>query len=220
MSDFRTITVPLQPGKVTTLLRESGAAAGTRTVIFTLDSDSVLISLFVESIGAGTLKVDVYTQTEDGRDIKIIDFPSISGPTADLILKKPAVAMGVIRVVVVTTATATFEVRAKGLSAGETSVRILGANDWQVSQITITTAASILIAAALTDRSGLVIKNYSAAGGPTLFLAESLANATSVVGYPIGPGESLGMDLAAGESVYGVASSGTIDVRLAEAGNG
>lgn len=217
MYDFRTITVPLPLGKVTTILNEVAAPAGTKIVRFTLDCESVLISLFVGSIGPGTLTVTVFTETDEGKDLEVISFPVISGPTANLLLKKAAVAMNRIRVEATSTASSvTYEIRAKGISSAEASVKILGANDWHVSQITVPTVATLLIPVALVDRSGLLLKNFNTSG--ILYIAESVPNTTSAIGWPLGPGESLALDLSAGESVYGIASSGTIDCRIAEAG--
>jgi hypothetical protein len=215
MNDMRTLTVPLPSGKTTTLLRETAAAAGTRTVVFPIDSDSVLISLWVDSITSGSLDVAVYTQTEDGKQTQIISFPTISAPTAELLLRKAALAMSVVKVVVTTTGIATFEVRAKGLAIGETTSKILGAGSLSTSSATVTTTPGQLITAALTDRNGVTIKNY--AGGGTLFVSEDQAKLTTDA-WPIGPGEVWSLDVSAGVTLYAVASAGSLDIRIAESG--
>jgi hypothetical protein len=216
MNDFKVITAPLPAGKTTTIIHGALAAGETRTVNFTLDCDSVLIALYVDALASGTMDLTVYTQTEDGHETAIISFPTVTGPTAELLMRKAAVAMSVIKVVCVTTGAATVDIRAKGLTAGETSVKILGSADWSVSTASITTVASQVVPSGLSDRNGLVIKNFNSTG--ILYVAETSGKATSAAGYPIGPGESLAFDLVAGQEIWGVASSGTIDVRLAEAG--
>lgn len=208
---------PVTPGKTVLIFRESSAAADTRTAIFSIDSDSVLVSLYVGLIASGTLDVTVYTVAEEGQETAIVSFPQILGPTTELLLKKSAVALSTIKIVVVTTGIASFDIRAKAIGSGESSVKIQGANDWQVSQTDIPAVATLVIPVSLTDRSGLVIKNFDAAAD--LYLAESAAKCTLAIAYPIGPGESLAMDLSAGQEVWGISSAGVIDVRIAEAGN-
>lgn len=215
MNDMRTITVPLPSGKTTTLLNESAAPAGTRTVVFPIDCDSVLISLWVDSITSGDLDIAVYTQTMDGKQVEIISFPTISAPTAELLLRKAATAMSVVKLVVTTTGVATFEVRAKGLTAGETTAKIVSAGSLTTSSTTVNTSPSILIPAALTDRNGLTIKNYT--GGGTLFVSEDQTKLPADA-WPIGPGEVWSLDVAAGVIIYAVSSAGTLDVRLAQSG--
>lgn len=205
---------PIAVGKTMTVFTTNATAAGSDSRDFSIESDSILVSLFVDSVG-GDLDVVVYTMTESGKELEIIRFPTISAPTVELLLKKAAAAMSRIRIEATYTDAATFEVRAKGITAGQTDVKISGAANFQVSQKTISTTAELLIPASLTDREGLVIKNFS---GNTLYIAETLAKAITGTAYPLSPGESLGMDLASGAELYAVADSGTIDVRIAEAG--
>lgn len=47
---LRTITRPLPQGKTDTILNVTENAAGTSSNIFTLDADSVLVSLWVASV--------------------------------------------------------------------------------------------------------------------------------------------------------------------------
>lgn len=55
---LRTITRPLPQGKTDTILNVTENAAGTSSNIFTLDADSVLVSLWVASVD-GDLDLDV-----------------------------------------------------------------------------------------------------------------------------------------------------------------
>lgn len=119
------------------------------------------------------------------------------------------------RVEVTYTGIVDYEIYIRAIEgAGESSSRILGANSWQVSKASATTSAGVLIAAALTDRSGVLIKNWSTTG--TVYIAETLAKATTDA-YPLGPKDAIAMDIAAGSEVYAIADS-TVDVRIVESG--
>lgn len=206
---------PISPGKTVTVIRETALPAGTHNRLFAIDSDSILLSLWVGDLASGTVTVRCFTQADEGQEKEIITFPVLSAPSTELLLQKAALALAVIRVEVVCTEQISIDLRAKGIGLGESTVKIQGADAWQVSQTNITTVPAQVIPTSLTARSGLVIKNNSTA---TLYLAEVAVKATPSVGYPLGAGESLAFDLIAGQEVWGVASAGTIDVRIAESG--
>jgi hypothetical protein len=202
---------PIPYGKTETIISRTAIIAGTITEYFHIESDSVLVSVFADVV-SGTLDVSVYTLTEEGKEIGIITFPQLSAPTSELLLKKAAAAMSRIKVVATYSGATTFEVRARSIGAGESTVKILGASSGQTSAGTVTVTPSVLIAASLGDRTGLIIKNYSPSA--TIFLGYTLAAANPTTGYPLGPGESLGMDISSGVALYAVASAGTVDIRI------
>lgn len=211
------MTGPLPQGKTTVILDETVDAAGTTVREFGIDSDSVLISVFAEAV-TGDLDIVVKTVTDDNEDIKqvpVITFPTITAATSNLIIRKAAAVMSRIRIEVTYTGTATYQVWARGIGTGEASVRILGANDGSASQLDVGTTATLLVPTALTDRSGIIVKNN---GSGTLYIGFTAGEATVAGGYPLTANESMGMDIAAGAEVYGVADAGTIDVRILEAG--
>lgn len=210
------LSSPIAHGKISQLIREDSAPAGSWQCYFTIESDTVLLSLFVETLSAGSVTVTAWTQTEEGREVPIIAFPVLTGPTTELLLRKAPIALNAVRVEVTTTGTATFELRARAIATGEASVRIEAARSWSVNQITVPAAPTNLIPAALEDRSGLLIKNYL--GNAVLFIAENAAKLIAGEGYPLGPGESVGMDVGAGQEVYGESSGAALDVRIVEAG--
>jgi hypothetical protein len=218
MSIHKTIrqTSPLPVGKTLPLLKVETPTTETWDVWFNLDSDSVLLSLFVDSLSSGALTVTAYAVAEEGKEAPIITFPSITAPTSSLLLKKAAVALGTVRVAVVTTGPVTLDLRARGISLGETTVRIEAAEDLIASKTIIGTSPSSIIPISLTDRNGLVFRNW---GANTLYIAETALKANSSDGYPIGAGESLGIDVAAGQTIFGSTSVGTTDVRILEAGS-
>lgn len=204
---------PIALGKTCLVMDVVDTAANTVIKEFSIESDSVLVSFFAEST-SGTITVTVDTLTENGKTLTVITFPSITSASTELLLKKAAAVMSRIRVTAVYTDAATFEIRARGISAGELSVSILGASSGEAKQKDISSAANI-IPSALTDRQGLIVRNNNTSG--VLFIGYALAQATSAIGYPLNPGEAMGIDLQSGEELFGVASTGTIDTRIMEA---
>jgi hypothetical protein len=208
--------VPLSPGKIITVVQADNFLAGTRSYTFTSDSDAVLFSLWVDSVPTGSLSVTIYTFTENSKEVSVLAFPTITASTTELLLRKTAVSLSNLRVeIALTTGTASLEVRARGLTAGESTAKISGQTTWTVTQASITTAPSSLVPASLVDRNGLVIKN---AGSNSIYLGETVVNATPALGWPLSPGESLAMDLGAGQSIYASTQAGTSDARIAQAG--
>lgn len=214
----RVIGSPLGPGKTSIVFKETAFQAGTAEVLLAIDCDSVLVSLWVESISSGSLTVQAFTTVDDSgtKDVEIISFPVVTAPTVNLLLEKAALSMSLVKIRVTATGTCAFDIRAKGITAGEASVRIQGNTAWQTSKVTVTNTPAVLLASSLSDRNGLVIKNWSTTA--TVFLADSLAKLASNDSYPLAPRDAIAMDLAAGASVYAVADSPTADVRIAEGG--
>lgn len=210
---------PLPQGKTATIMGSQNGASdleGTLVKEFSLDADSILVSLFATSV-AGTLDVSVSTFTEEGKEVNVITFPQVTTTSTSLVIRKAAAVMSNIRVTATAAGgAATFEVRARGIGTGEASVRILAANEAKASQTDVSTSATLLIPAALNDRAGLVIKNNNATAGNILYIGFTLAEATTGNGYPLGPLEALGIDVSAGQEVYAIGST-TIDVRILEA---
>ena len=209
---------PLTQGKEVQVLKSVQTAAGTESVIFSVDAETVLLSAAIIST-SGDVDIKVYTQGgDDGQELNIIAFPTISAPTTSLVMKKAAQTLQRVRVEVTYTGACSYNIRARGISGGAADVRILGATNATASANTVSTTAAVLVPSALTDRSGVVIKNNNLSG--TMYLGFSLAQASSTIGYPVGPQEALALDVDSGVAVYAVADSGTIDVRLLEAGGG
>jgi len=205
---------PVHRAKTSTILDIEATEAGSISQEFATDADSVLISLFAESV-SGTLDVVVYTLTEEGKTLPVIIFPQLTAATSNLVIKKAAAIMSRLKVEAIYSDATAFEVRARGIGVGTTSVKILGANEGKSSQRDIGTTAESIIPSSLSDRVGIIVRNNSPTG--TLYLGYTSAEASPGNGYPLEAGESLGIDLAAGAELFGEASSGTIDVRVMEA---
>ena len=208
---------PLTQGKEVQVLKATETGAGTKSVIFSVDAETILVSLAVVST-SGDVNVNVYTQGgDDGQELQIISFPTVSAPTTSLVMKKAAQTLQRVRVEVIYTGACQFNVRARGISGGAADVRILGASTASASQTTVGTSATTIVPAALTDRKGVVVKNNNTGTG-TIYLGFTAGEASLTSGYPIGPQEALALDVDSGVAVYGIADTGTIDVRLLEAG--
>lgn len=206
----------LETGKTILVMGESPSGAGSLSRIFTLDSDTFQTSLFVSSI-SGSLTVTLSTITGEGKEKEVITYSGVTSPSVELDLKKAATAMGIIKATAVFTGACSFELRAKGLSSGETSAKIQSANVARATKIIVPTPGKILLNAALSDRKGVIIRNWSST--TTVYLGFTLAEANPNNGYPLKPQEALAIDIGAGAELYGdIQTAGTVDVRIIEAG--
>lgn len=206
----------LETGKTILVMGESPSGAGSLSRIFTLDSDTFQTSLFVSSI-SGSLTVTLSTITGEGKEKEVITYSGVTSPSVELDLKKAATAMGIIKATAVFTGACSFELRAKGLSSGETSAKIQSANVARATKIIVPTPGKILLNAALSDRKGVIIRNWSST--TTVYLGFTLAEANPNNGYPLKPQEALAIDIGAGAELYGdIQNAGTVDVRIIEAG--
>lgn len=89
-----------------------------------------------------------------------------------------------------------------------------GVDTAKVTRTSVTTSATVLISAALTDRAGVIVKNTDAS--TTIYLGFTAGQATTSNGYPLTSGEAIGMDIAAGVSIYAASASGTVSVAIME----
>lgn len=207
----------LVEGKQEQLIAETTTGAGSTVREGSIDTDSLLATVWINSITSGTLAISVYTLTDIGKEKLLFSFPTLSAGSTELLLRKSGVSLQRYKVVATYTNTCSYEVYIRAVAgAGESSTRILGSTNLRVSQKNITTSAEQLLPASLTDRQGLLVKHWGGTGN--LYLAESLVKATSGTGYPLAPRDAIAMDIAAGATIYAVSDSGSIDVRIAESG--
>lgn len=211
-------TISLSEGKNRRIIHEAPAAAGTKTEKFTIDAESVQISLFVTST-SGSLNVTVYTWTENpAHRVAVITFPTITATTTDLLIRKSSATMSQLTVEVTYTDAAEYELWARGVSAAEASVRIIGAGEFDVTQTTVSVAGTLLVPAALTDRIGVGIFNDNTAAADKLYIGPTALKSATSAGVPVQAGGNVTMDVAAGVAIYGSPASGAVDVRIAEIG--
>lgn len=206
----------IHPGSQELMIRQTTTGAGTTSKEGVIQSDSLLCTLWVDSIASGQLDVSVYTMTDNGKEILLFSFPTLAAPTVNLLLKKSGVSMQRFRIVATYTGEVQYEVYVRAIEgAGESSVKVLGANELVTSATTVTTTPGVLIGATLTDRSGITILNYSGSG--TLFVSEDQSKLPAQA-WPVPPGAGWSLDIAAGVTIYAVSSSGSLDIRIAQAG--
>ena len=209
---------PLTLGKEDNIIDESFSAAGTKKVMFSVDSESVSLSLYVRSV-SGTLDVRAYTEGQDGHlSEDIITFPTISAPTTNLILRKAALTLQRVVVEAVFSDACDFSIRARGASAEAASFRIESAGRLRTSQIDVTTTAIPLVPTSLTDRTGVLVMNNNVDTDEILYVGGIVGEATVTEGYPVYPGGNITVNIDAGATVFGRSDTGTVDVRIAETG--
>lgn len=208
----------INPGRSEQIVNETTAGAGSTTRDGSILADSLMISIWVPSVVSGTLQVTVYNLTDSGAEVELMSFPVLTGPTTDIYLRKLKLSSPNFRVRATYTGICTYEVQAKAITGpGETSISLLGSSSWSVGQALIGTSPQILIPAAIQDRRGFIIRNFSTSG-QVVYVAENSTNATPSVGFPIPAGEVFTLDIASGAVVYIVSSASGADVRYAQAG--
>jgi len=208
----------LQLGNEKRVFNTPLSGSGEYVFDFDIQSDSVLLSLYTRLITT-SLEIIVYTVGDSTDPLQIVEitrFPVLTGPVDNLLLRKAALALDTVRVKIVYSGETDIEIRAKAISSGESTVTIKGQTSGRASQEIVNNTAGILIPFSLNERAGLIIRNNSTAN--VLYIGFSLAETTLAEGYPLYPGESLGMAIGAGQNLYALSSSGTIDVRILEAG--
>lgn len=210
-------TSPLPQGKTVRVTKEIAAIAGTKSWTLSTDADALLVSLYVTSV-SGNLDVSVYTQIEEGKDLLVANFPTISAPTANLLLKKAAQIINQVKIVATWDDATEFEIYGRGVSAAESSVKILGNGVATASQTNILTSPTLVIPASITDRSGVVIKNNNGLGGAAIYFGFSIAEASLETGYPLSAQESIALDVASGVEIYAISTVGTTDLRILQGG--
>jgi len=208
-------TAIVAEGQTISIYRGPLTGSGTVSYSAVCQTDTILTSVYVTAI-TGTLKVKVFTFSQEG-ELEITDFALISAITPDLVIKQASATLSNIRVEVTYTGDCEVDIAMKGISGGSTgSMQIIGPTSGSTSTVTITNTPGILIAASPNDRKGLIFKNWTASS--TLYVGFTLLTATSTDGWPMVYGESLAVDVEAGQVIYGVSASGSIDVRVLEVG--
>lgn len=186
--------------------------------VFQLLSDSIVVSVFARSVSpGGSLGVEVFTSAPNATDtqVQIIEFPELTTASTELLLRKAALTMGSVKIRYTVTGTVDFVVWAKAIDGADSTVSLSGFTSARASSATVGTSAQEILAGALSDREGLVLKNNSTSG--TLYLGFAASEATLGNGYPIPPQGEIAIDLGAGESLWGIGDA-SIDVRIIEGG--
>lgn len=205
----------IHPGVQDLVIQETTIGAGTTSKTGIIQSDALIATLWASTI-SGTLTVTLYTLTDTGREVELFSFPVVSAPSTTLLLRKSGVSMQQFRVKAVYTGVCSYEIYVRAVNtAGESSVRVIGDDTMSTSAATCTTTPAVLLAATLTDRNSLVLKNWNDDG--IVYISEDISKLPDDA-WPLSPGEALTIDVRAGVTLYAQASAGTLDVRIIEAG--
>lgn len=207
----------LNPGTQERLISETVVSAGTTVREGSTLSDAILVTLWVSDLPSGTLDVSVVTLTDEGREGPLLVFPTLSAPTANLVIKQSSTTLQRYKVRATYSGSCSYEVYVRAISSGgggTSNVRIVGADDWLTDQVTVTSAPTLIIPPSLLDRAGVLVKNWSTT--TDVFIASTAG--VSLLDYPLAARDALSLDISAGASVYGITASGSADIRSASAG--
>lgn len=206
----------LKQGLQEVLLRETPTSSGVSVKDFSIQSDAVLIVVWVPAT-AGRINITVSSILDDGnKESPLIVFSEIKSPTTTLVQKRSAASTTRLRLRVTYTDGCEFEVSARAIGTGSGDTRILGASTLQMLQKNVSTPHVVLIPASTKDRSAIAIKNNSTSG--TIYIGETVAKANVAKGWPIGPKDALGLDVQAGVELYAISDGPVCDIRVIESG--
>lgn len=197
-------------------ISETTPGAGSTIVEGSTRTDSILVSLWVGNVTSGQLVLTVYTLTDGGKETAIVNFPAVTSGTTDILLRKAAVSLQRFRVEATYDDITTYEVYVRAVTgSGEANATISGSTSFSTQKTLVGSTPTILIPFSLDDRNGMSILNTSPS--TLMWISESSAK-LPLEAYPIYPGQSFALDVSAGVVIYAQADSGTIDIRIAQAG--
>lgn len=205
-------------GKNVRVKKDAPTGAGSVRVPFTIEAPDVFTTLYINNV-VGTISVEIYQYVDhidlDKRRI-LQDYGSFTSSDNDtLITRKAGAQLQQLYAEITYTDACEYEFWVRGAAQDESSVRVLGANTGRNSQTTIGTTPINVIPSALTDRAGVVIFNNSSS--VTAYWGYTAAEATVTEGYPLLPKQPLGIDIAAGTTIFMRAETTTVDLRISEA---
>jgi len=207
----------LRQGLQELLIKEAPTSAGVTVREFALESDSVLVVVWVSAIsGSMDIEVSGIVSNNSSRQTSLITFPTITAPTDSLLQRRSGIMPARGKVTITYSGACDYEIFVRGVAAGSSDTRVLGSSTLRITKRLIGDAVSVLIPASLDERNAIAIKNWSTAG--TIYVAETMAKAHPDFGWPIGPKDALGVDVQAGVALYAVSDGPDCDIRIAESG--
>jgi hypothetical protein len=163
----------------TLVLFDGTLPAGTTEIPFTLDADSLLVSVFVRSI-SGTVDISVDTRTYPNEDLNVITFTTISGPSSDLVFQTAAKTLANHVVKVVNSGTVNVQIVAKGLTTLQTITSGGGSGS----------NADILLGTGVTSRPTITLANteesISLPTGTKAFMLKNVGSVEVRYSYAVG----------------------------------
>lgn len=209
---------PLRLNDQVKIFDEVLVGSGTLEKYIRVESASIYSGLYVSSI-SGTLDIKIEALGNENQFTEpLINYENITAVTSTVVERQAARTFELVRITVTYTDDCEFNLHLRGIDAGEGSVRITGANVFNVEQMTIPTVSTVLIGATLSSRQGILISNENSSGN--LLVAETSAKVTTGTEVMVirPNGGTLSIDLGPGQTLYARSVSGTVDVRIAQVG--
>lgn len=156
------------------------SGTGTETVDFVLESDTVLLSLYVRSVTA-TVTVTCETFTKAGGASQIISFGTLSAATPTLLLESADLAMAICQLKIAHTGAVDLQVVAKGVNRAGTS-------DGNTGEVTVDFGVDrseyneVLAVAASTPTT---VQTYVVPGGVTTQLRRVSVSGTNIAEFVV-----------------------------------
>lgn len=111
------VGVPLKPGKILTVFNETSISSIMKSKTISIDSEGISVSIFAAEVESSLL-IKVYTLTEAGKELKILEFDPITSPTSTLIIERSNECLSLIKVeATVGEGDVSFEVRIRGIQS-------------------------------------------------------------------------------------------------------
>jgi hypothetical protein len=210
----------LHPGVQERILAETTTAAGTTSKEGVIQSDSLLCTLWVDSVSSGSLDVSVYTLTDTGKEALLFSFPTALAATPSLVLRQSSVSMSRFIVRATYTGVCQYEVYVRAVSGASSTTSPSGPAPVAANQITQDT---VVVSSTPTElytgasRSSLrrLVRVYNS-GTQTCYLGPAgVTSSGADIGEPLPPLESLTYTLG-DVGLYAVVASGTCNLLITE----
>lgn len=208
---------PVQAGQtVPVWYQDRPTTTGTYRKTVTLSTEGASFALWVTSC-TGSISISVSTLTTNGKELPLLSFPTLTAGTSRLLLEKGSDILSRVVITVVITGVVDFDFYVKGTSFGTVVTQdnpSAATRSFKAIAISVPTP---IVAASPLRRIGVILKNT----GPTalVYIGFSVGEATLATGYPLAVGESMGMSLSSGQTIYAITDGGTADVRCMESGS-
>lgn len=204
----------LEQGSSISVINEAPTQSGTTTRLVKVAADGILLSVFVRSL-VGSLNITIYAVNSSGARSKLFTFPQINAATSEVILRTIGPTLSLIEVQCQYTGACDYELDARGVSLAEVSTKSVPSKSFLTGKVILGTLPVVLIPATTASRTAVLLKNLSNFG--TIYIGGSLDEASLATGFPVGPGESFGVEIVGGQAIYAIGTHSGIDIRYMEA---
>jgi hypothetical protein len=185
--------VIIHSGTQERLIYEATSGAGSTSREGSVMSDSLLATLWVNSITSGTLDVSVYTLTDTGKELLLFSFPTQAAPSTNLLLKMDGTGLQRFRVQVTYTGVCSYEVYIRAVAGASTSgtashvivdntplpVTIVG--DAPTGTVMSVFSEALAVASSATQ----TILTYTVPVGKTAYLLRADMSGTTIATYNV-----------------------------------